>query len=59
MTFGKLAYIMCIRIGVVVIIGGMFLPPDAQNPHAIVDAILLIFVAILWTVSDYLFLEEE
>ena len=42
------------RIGVILIVVNIFLPPDAQNPHVWGDAALCVVGGLLWAWGDVL-----
>lgn len=50
-------YFIWARLVVALCIVAIFLPPDAQNPHALGDALIAIFAGILWAISDLLWKE--
>ena len=52
-------FVVIFRIAVTLIIGGVFLPPDSQNPYAAVDAILLAIGGLIWAVSDIFLHQQE
>jgi hypothetical protein len=59
MTWKKVHLVVLFRIMVTAGIGGVFLPPDSRNPHALGDAILLVFCGLVWAVSDIFLHEKE
>lgn len=52
MTLAKYVMIFALRTAMIMSIIGVFLPPDAQNPHVFADAFLCIASAFFWTASD-------
>jgi hypothetical protein len=41
------------RIGAVMCVVAIFLPPDAQNPHVYADLALCVIGGLLWAMSDF------
>jgi hypothetical protein len=51
--------VVVMRIMVVLLVCGTFLPPDTQNPHALGDVFLMIGAGFIWAAGDLMVAEPD
>lgn len=55
--FAAFVMVILARFGTISVLAFMFLPPDAQNPHAIHDVLQCFLAATFWTIGDFMIVD--